>query len=339
MFDRLFTRRNSGLEVSHPEDMQYAVHASLDELIGLRLLARQLNYSSRVISANLMTGNHVSHFKGRGMDYLESRSYQPGDDIRNMDWRVTARTGQPHIKLFQEERERPVLFMLDLNPGMFFASHGRFKSVIAAQTTALLAWMAVKHGDRVGGLILNRSHVEISPRGNKKGILSFLHQVAEHSDPAQLLNLAGDKSMEAQPSPPLHDGLMRLARMARPGSLIYILSDFYRLDEPAIRQLRQLRAKSECVLVRILDGLETTPPPANRYVVTNGRQQSIVNTASTQQVALYRHWFKQHQQQVEQVASHLAIPLVELSTTGHPVEKLKQFFSSPPASLKSRKRQ
>jgi uncharacterized protein (DUF58 family) len=155
MFDRLFKRRGSGQETARTVNPEQAIHVTLDELINLRMQARHLSLHSKHPAMHAMSGNHVSHFKGRGMDYMESRIYQAGDDIRNMDWRVTARTGQPHIKLFQEERQRPVMIMLDYNPGMFFASQGRFKSVVASQAAALLAWSALNNGDRVGGLIIN----------------------------------------------------------------------------------------------------------------------------------------------------------------------------------------
>ena len=321
MFDRLFKRRSTGLEQASHNGARYAVHASLDELLGLRMLARQLTFSSKIPSSNLMIGNHLSRFKGRGMDYLESRDYQPGDDIRNMDWRVTARTGQPHIKLFQEERQRPVLIMLDLNPGMFFASHGRFKSAIASQATALLAWAAAHNGDRVGGLILNQEHIEQPPRGNKNGMLAFLHQIATHSEPVKHLD-------NADPALRFSNGLRRLSRMAKPGSLVFIVSDFYHIDDIAIQQLMRLKAGSEIVLIRVLDSLENQAPPANRYAVTDGTSHAVLNTADKKQAERYRQWFDEHHQQLSHVSQQLAIPLVELVTHEHPIQQLRKVFST-----------
>ena len=115
-----------------------AVCVSSEELIRLRLQARELRLDRRQAARSVISGAHSSRFRGRGMDYLESRGYQPGDDIRNMDWRVTARSGHAHVKVYQEERERPVVVMIDLGPGMFFATQRTFKSVIAARATALI---------------------------------------------------------------------------------------------------------------------------------------------------------------------------------------------------------
>ena len=139
------------------------VRASLPELIALRAAGESLNLAAMRVRA-LGEGGHLSPFKGRGVEYDESRLYQPGDDLRTMDWRVTARTGKPHTKIFRDERDRPVLVWLDLRRPMHFATRGAFKAVRAAQTAALISWSAVANGDRLGGLVFSeREHVEIRP--------------------------------------------------------------------------------------------------------------------------------------------------------------------------------
>lgn len=327
MFDRLFKRRGSGQETARALNPEHAIHVTLDELINLRMQARHLSLHSKHPAMHVMSGNHVSHFKGRGMDYMESRIYQAGDDIRNMDWRVTARTGQPHIKLFQEERQRPVMIMLDYNPGMFFASQGRFKSVVASQAAALLAWSALNNGDRVGGLIINHGHTEIADQVGKKGILALLHAIEKHSNPHEYLQAQLSAPSQPGNSERFSEGLQRLVRMSRPGSLVFVFSDFYQLDHASMKQLSLLKQHCDCVLVRLSDPLETTPPPANRYVVTNGKHQAIINTANQQQAEHYQHWFGSHQQQLREVARKLAMPLIELSTTQAPLDTLRKHFS------------
>jgi uncharacterized protein (DUF58 family) len=327
MFDRLFKRRTSGLETARTINPEQAIRVTLDELINLRLQARQLSLNSKQPATHLMSGNHVSHFKGRGMDYMESRIYQAGDDIRNMDWRVTARTGQPHIKLFQEERQRPVMIMLDYNPGMFFASQGRFKSVVASQAAALLAWSAMNNGDRIGGLIINHGHTEIADKPGKKGILALLNAIQKHSDPHVYLHPQAG-SQQANNEQHFSDGLERLIRMSRPGSLVFVFSDFYQLDKRSTKKLSQLKQHADCVLIRLTDPLETTPPPANRYAVTNGEQQTVINTSNHQQSEHYLHWFTSHQTQVRQLANQMAMPLIDLSTTQPPLEILRKYFAS-----------
>jgi uncharacterized protein (DUF58 family) len=120
-----------------------AVYVQLETLIALRLRARSLASALARRVSSVPAGAHGSRFRGRGVDYRESRIYQPGDDIRHMDWRVTARSGRPHTKLFEEERERSVLLIVDQNPSLHFGTRVRFKSVQLARAAALVAWATV----------------------------------------------------------------------------------------------------------------------------------------------------------------------------------------------------
>ena len=131
---------------------------------------------------SLQTGAYVSHFRGRGMEFDESRPYQPGDDPRSIDWRVTARSTTAYTKLFREERERPVLIVVDLRANMHFATRGNFKSVAASRAAALLSWAAHHRGDRLGGLIFgDTSHRELKPRLGRQAALRYVHELAEHA--------------------------------------------------------------------------------------------------------------------------------------------------------------
>jgi len=122
-------------------------YVSLDELIRLRHLGADFETLQRQQNHNPLAGMIASRVRGRGMDFSEVRQYEPGDDVRTIDWRVTARTGKAHTKLFQEEKERPVMILTDQSHGMFFGSVFAFKSVIAAQAAALIAWSALSQGD------------------------------------------------------------------------------------------------------------------------------------------------------------------------------------------------
>ena len=137
-----------------------------------------LEIGTKKRASSLMAGTQRSPFKGRGINFEEVRRYQPGDEIRHMDWRVTARTGEPHLKLFQEERERPVIFVVDFTASMFFGTRVAFKSVIAARVATLLAWAALARGDRVGSLIFSEhGHQDLRPRGGRSGVLRSEHRV------------------------------------------------------------------------------------------------------------------------------------------------------------------
>ena len=139
------------------EHADKGVRLTIDELLALRREAMALDLSSNYRVSSTLAGGYRSKFRGRGMDFDEVRLYQPGDDIRNIDWRVTARTGKPHTKLFREERERPVFLLLDQSKHLFFGSRVAFKSVIAARAASLLIWASITAGSRIGGVLFDDS--------------------------------------------------------------------------------------------------------------------------------------------------------------------------------------
>ncbi|MEL0036505.1 MAG: DUF58 domain-containing protein [Gammaproteobacteria bacterium] len=144
--------------MQHPD---HGVRLTVDELLSLRQQASALDLASKYQVSSTLAGGYRSKFRGRGMDFDEARLYQPGDDIRNIDWRVTARTGKAHTKLFKEERERPVFILIDQSARLFFGSKVAFKSVIAARASALLVWACVNAGCRIGGVIFDdNNHLE-----------------------------------------------------------------------------------------------------------------------------------------------------------------------------------
>jgi uncharacterized protein (DUF58 family) len=292
------------------------VHVTTDELIRLRLAARELQLGSRRPSLSTIAGAHASRFRGRGMDYLESRGYQAGDDIRNMDWRVTARAGNPHVKLYTEERERPVVVMVDLNPGMFFGTRGAFKSVIAARTAALIGWAAVRRHDRVGALLFNGNHHELRPLGGQRGVLRLIRALVGATDPATGMR------QPAQPGP-LTDALRRLRRVARPGGLVFILSDFYGIDADTRVHLQRLRQHSDVVACQIVDALEIHTPPPGRYGISDGRRTAVLDTRSATRQAAYERFFAQHQQEVDELMRACAVSRIRLTTTDDVAERLR----------------
>ena len=281
------------------------IRPDCDELIRLRLRARELVLRSRQPARSVVAGGHRSRLRGRGMDYLESRGYQAGDDIRNMDWRVTARSGRAHVKVYQEERERPVVLMVDLGPGMFFATHGAFKSVIAARAAALIGWAAVQGGDRVGALLYNGVHRELRPRGGQRGALRLIRALVESADPAREQTATEDS---------LNAALLRLRRVARPGSQIFIFSDFYAANGDSKQHLQFLRRHNDIVACQILDRLELEAPPPGRYPIRYGMRESILDTRSRDRRQAWLEHFAARRHAVETLMQESAVPLVRLNT-------------------------
>ncbi len=212
------------------------------------------------------------------------RSYQPGDDIRTIDWRVTARTGSAHTKLFREERERPVLVVVDQRNSMFFGSSHCFKSVLAAQLASLLAWSALDGGDRVGGLVFNeQGHQEIRPRRSRKTVLALLSQIAQiQQRPAPGHARAQQDSFATM--------LANLRRIARPGSSLFLISDFRGASQEVRREhLFELAKHTELTAMACADPLESELPRAGTYAVTNGSARSELHTGDRQLRDNYRY--------------------------------------------------
>jgi uncharacterized protein (DUF58 family) len=280
------------------------IHISLDELIQARLLAQRLRLAVRETARAPRGGAHLSRFRGRGIDFEEVRVYQPGDDIRSMDWRVTARTGRPHAKVFREERERPVLFAVDLGASMQFGTRVAFKAVTAAKVAAFWAWCAARHGDRVGG-VLQRAHgsVEYKPRVGHPGVLRLLSALAE---PAVLSTSAPEQGVAQM--------LQRLRSVAHPGSLIVWISDFHGLNATHEAALNELRRHSELVAVQIYDDLEAQLPPPGRYSVSDGRQTLDFDAANPALRSAYQQRFAQRTQELQTVLNALSIRLLRIAT-------------------------
>lgn len=281
--------------------MSHGITIELPELIALQRFVRkgQINASGR---ANHQ-GGYASRWRGRGMDFSEVRNYQAGDDIRHMEWRVTARTGRPHVKLYQEERDRPVILLMDFNPSMYFGTRVALKSVIAARLGAILAWTVIHHGDFVGGLLFSADkHLELMPRGRKAGVLPLL---------AALSHYTQEKPQKQART--WSDALQRARRVVRPGSLLVIISDCYAMDDASELQLRRLREHNDILVYHLCDPLELAPPKPGLYPITNGQKGRILDLFESRELTSYRHYCEQRLQNIQAPLRRLQIPYAQVT--------------------------
>lgn len=279
-------------------------------LIALNNTARKLTLRPVRIRA-AMNGAHLSAFKGIGMELEEVRPYQPGDDLYSIDWRVTARTGEAHTKVFREERERPVLLWVDYRQSMFFGTRRCFKSVLAARTAALLAWMTVQHGDRVGGLVFAaQQHDEIRPLRGNKGALHLIHALSQH--PAWRTH-AGQQATQHKPDA-LNTALQRLHHLSRPGSLLFLISDFYDFDDAAAEALSAACRQHDVVMIHISDPMERQLPAQGYYRFTDGDTELGLHTGNRHLLQQFQQRFAQRQQQLQNLCKQLRLQYLPLST-------------------------
>ncbi|MEN8167363.1 MAG: DUF58 domain-containing protein [Pseudomonadota bacterium] len=290
---------------------------SISGLIALQRAAATLPLRSRLIRAQ-QGGGYRSAFKGRGMEFDEARPYQAGDEVRHLDWRVTARTGKPYTKMFREERERPVFLWVDYRSTMFFATRGAFKSVRAAQAAALLAWSAHHHGDRVGSIIFSEhDHQELKPVRGQIGALHLIKQLAEHPAWRKIAGPEANADAELQ-------ALKRLQRVVRPGSLIFLLSDFRGMEEAARSLLIQLSRHNDIVMLFIHDPLEHQLPAKGRYRLSDGQHELTLNTGDRQFREDYEQRFKSHRQYLQTLARQFGLYFLACSTTQQPLNVLRE---------------
>lgn len=294
--------------------MTQGIHIDLNELISARFAAQRMRFVPRTSARAARGGGHTSRFRGRGIDFDEVRAYQPGDDIRAMDWRVTARTGKPHTKLFREERERPVLFAVDLSATMRFGTRVAFKHVVAAKVTAFWAWCAARHGDRIGGVVFSESGgLEMKPRAGQAGVLHLLRALAEYA-PAP----------NVEPGSGLHKAMQHLRSVARPGSLVVLVSDFWGWDASCESLLADVQRHSEFAAVQVYDALEQQLPPPGRYAVSDGVNSLAIDTSSATLRSAYQQRYTQHTRTVQDIMQRRAVNVISLGTHEEPYTVLSR---------------
>ncbi len=290
------------------------VYTNLQELMKFQYKARGFSFLPKQPVHSLLTGRHASRLRGRGMDFEEIRRYLPGDDIRKIDWKVTARTKKPHTRVYTEERERPVLLVVDQRVSMFFGTRVNMKSVTAAHCAALAAWRVVGKGDRVGALVFNDTQVkEISPHRSRKRVMQIIGQIVQFN---QLLKV--DAHTKAN-STMLNEVLDRALRMAKHDYLICIISDFYGINENTKRLIKLMGQHNDVLASLIYDPAAAKPPKGGRFVVSDGELQVEVDISSGKQRTDIANIFNERLRSLKDELSKLGIPVLPIQTED-PVE-------------------
>lgn len=286
------------------------VSVSLSELLQLSQHSKQLSLPV-LHPKSVQSGQHASRLLARGMEFAESRRYQAGDDIRNMDWRVTARTGKAHSKLFAVEKERQVLLAVDLRASMFFATKGVFKSVQASLMAGYLGWNTVQAGDRLGGIIFdNETLFECRPLLGKKGLLPFFHEIAMRSQFVSSVKTTVPNAPETM----MDRAVASLKKMATPGSLIVLMSDFRSLSSHAYEGLRQMPKHCDLCLCFLYDPLEVALPKNGHYPVIHGSCELQLNTHDKAGLERYQQQYKERRNKVASLSHQRRVFFMECST-------------------------
>ncbi len=308
--------RDAGL----PLENEAGVRVTLAELIDIRHRVREVPLFSTPHRRSPLVGLHHSKLRGRGVDFDQVRIYQAGDDVRTIDWRVTARTQEPHTKLFHEERERPIYIIAEQSRRLFFGSGRAFKSVLAARAASLIGWAALSHNDRVGGLVFGSAEQqEIKPRRSKQSLLQLLDRLAR-------------ANRQLYPESPIDPeafslALRRAREVLRPGSLSVILCDERALSDAAEQQLSLLARHVDLLLLPLFDPLDHALPAAG---LLRFSQDDAHLELDTQEAALrqrYRQQGEARSARWQRLADRLRVPLMPLDTHYDLVEQLREYLS------------
>ena len=263
-------------EHSFGQSVSSGIVPSLAELVALRGAAQGRRPARR--GRHGVSGQALSPMRGRGMEYAESREYAQGDDARHIDWRLTARSGRTHTKLFQAERERLTLVVADTSPALYFGTRVRFKSVQAARAGAIAAWAAIRDGDRVAALRGSTAEAPVAPAGGARGALHVLDALARW-----------------YAKPPADDAGLAIAldharRLLRPGSRLLVLADAASIASVPAGRWPALSMHNEVVVLLIDDPLERDPPRA-WLPFAGGAQRVDLDLASDRQRRRWRQAF------------------------------------------------
>lgn len=297
------------------------VSVDLAALAMLEASVRDFHFRSRQPVHSLLSGRHGSRVHGRGLAFEELRLYLPGDDVRTMDWRVTARTGKPHVRIYAEEKERPVLLVVDQRMNMFFGSRRAMKSVTAAEAAALAAWRVLADGDRVGGVIFgDAEQTSLAPQRSRHGVLHLLGDLAQHNQ-----RLRADARAQ-RGAAQLNGALQRALRLAHHDHLIIVISDFDGGDEQTRELMLALRSRNDVLSVLVYDPFLLELPASGQLVVSDGELQVELGFSQEALRRNVRSFADGHSAALMDWHKAIGVPLLPLSAAEDTATQLRRLL-------------
>ncbi|MBX9621123.1 MAG: DUF58 domain-containing protein [Alphaproteobacteria bacterium] len=282
------------------------LYPSFDDLVALKHKASELSYVSEYSISSISGGDYCSPFRGQGLEFEEVRTYEPGDDIRAIDWKVTARMGKPHTKIFREERERSVILCVDVNSTMRFGTKGTFKSIQAARVAALLGWQAIIKHDRLGVCLFGDVPAGVyffSPQRSSKPLLKMFKQLSQTNINNNALNI------------PLEEALTHMNKAVPTGALIYIIGNFNLLNPALEKQLSALGKRCDIILIPIDDPMDKNIPAVGPLIFSaNNSDKFLVDTESQEGRERYTKQWLEERESLHKIASKLKIGMIPIGT-------------------------
>ncbi|MEN8803648.1 MAG: DUF58 domain-containing protein [Thiogranum sp.] len=304
-------------------ELDERIYVSIAKLVRLRYQARGFSFLPKQPIQSLLTGRKRSKLRGRGLDFIELRGYRPGDDIRTMDWRVTNRTRKPHVRVYAEEKDRPVMMLIDQRQSMFFGSKWKMKSVIAAELAAVAAWRVLDVGDRVGAVLFNDQSVEeYKPSRNMDRLLHLFSRIKKFNHALSI----GEKKVPMENAEPvsLKQVLEVTKRLVGHDYLVVLISDFSGWDTAALSSLKRIARHNDVIAGLVYDPLEADISQASRLVVGDGQYQLEINTKQGGLSERFSEQTKSSFKELQQELRKHDVPVLPISTEKPVFEQLRK---------------
>jgi uncharacterized protein (DUF58 family) len=299
------------------------VHVDLTHLRGLEGAAAGLSFLPRQPARSVLNGRHSSRLRGRGLNFEEMRDYLPGDDVRSIDWKATARAGKPYVRVFTEERDRPALLVVDQRMSMYFGTVLNMKSVTAAEAAALVAFTVLAQGDRVGGVVFDdERQVEISPRRSRRALYELLATTAE-------MNLALNADHAAAgDGGRLNQVLGSVARMAGHDQLIFVFSDFAGVDATTRQRLAGLAVHNDVILLLVHDPSALALQLDESLVVGAAQRQAEVNLADPDVRRATGRFYAERIESILRWSQEIDVSVLPLSSGERTLDQIRTLMGS-----------
>jgi uncharacterized protein (DUF58 family) len=304
-------------------DKPPGVYANLDDLIRIQFKARNFSFLPQQPVTSVLSGRYASRLRGRGLNFEEIRRYLPGDDIRTMDWKVTARTRSPHVRVYTEEKDRAILLVVDQRINMFFGTRDKLKSVTAAELAALGAWRAVAVGDRIGAVVFNDAELfDIQPQRSQKTVMSILGNVVQ-------MNHALRADTQVEPNAGmLNRALEKALQLVSHDGLIVMISDFFGVDEQTERLTARIAEHNDVLALLVHDPIRLQPAE-ERVTVSDGSLQMEIDFADKHVREKLAENYREEQEHITRFLNRLAAPLLMVSNKGDVVDQVRRLLGVP----------
>jgi uncharacterized protein (DUF58 family) len=297
------------------------IRVDLPYLMRMEFRTRGISFQPRQPHGSVLAGRHASRLRGRGLNFEELRDYLPGDDPRTIDWKVTLRTGLPHVRAYTDERDRPALFVVDQRMTMFFGTRRAMKSVVAAELAAIGMWMAFAAGDRSGALVFNDSRIAaIRPHRSRKRIQHVCSEIV-----AMNSELAAESAARTDYSQ-LDEALAGALNLAAHDHLVVVISDFAGSGERTQRLLRQLSAHNDVVAILVFDPAAKALARDMRIVVSGGDLQVELDLAQGRVREPIERYFSGRLENIGDLLRRSGVPLMAVDTEGETLDQFRGFL-------------